>query len=293
MRRRFVILICILNTLLAGGLLWFTLGSQNGGVSKQLALTGTDAPAPPFSDNELWNRAASARTFREAASYLARSEDQSTLATRIEEQLTGLITGEMPPFSKWGFYQAILQAYARQAKDFRQIRLFIKIVKNTQLPLILRDTAFRHFVENSLRLDEEQNSNGPVYALIDHLYPENNILSGAALQAEHFLLVQGVSDEKRRRLLLDRIKATLTRPDHLEVNQFIALNILAQMEADPEEAWIQEVHAAAKSDRIRTAVLQVLASREGRRYDQLTWLTRLTPSTAEQEQLIHSILDQK
>lgn len=201
MRRFSVISLCILNACIAAGLLWYVFGNK----PKQ-----PDIPQKPATERlsgaERWNRAKAARSSREAFFELSQSEDAQALQERTTQEIEKLFSGIQPELNHWPFYQAVIQNHGRNASDEEALSLLARVASETEQALTLRDTAFRSYVENTLRIKKAVEANDPAFILIDTLSKENNSLSGTALQAEHFLAGKGMTGEVRASLFEERLR---------------------------------------------------------------------------------------
>lgn len=285
MRGRFIIILCLLNLCIAGGLIWFVL-------HKKTERTGLlpQATAEPLSDEECWSRATEAQTSREAYHYLAQIEDSDALSETIGEAVTSLLSGLSPAFDHWPFYQAMLQMHGKQASSQDELLPLAQIAESKIQSLTLRDTAFRSYIENAKRMSEGNAMSQDSLRLIDMLFEESNSLAETALQAEHFLTKDEEPGAGPGGRFTERLRATLLDTGQLEATRITALSILSEKDA-LAELPLARIYSTA-GVRLQTSLLRMI---DGMDPDTATrlWLEGVAPLTPEQEQLLANILDQK
>lgn len=284
MRRFSVISLCVLNACIAAGLLWYVFGNKP---------KRPDIPQKPAAERlsgaERWNRAKAARSSREAFFELSQSEDARALQERTTQEIGKLFSEIQPDLNRWPFFQAVIQNHGRNASDEEALSLLARVASETEQPLTLRDTAFRSYVENTLRLKKAVDANDPAFILIDTLSKENNSLSGTALQAEHFLAGKGTTGEVRATLFEERLRAVLLDTGCPGPVRITALQILSENDA-VEDLPISALYKDA-GVRLQTALLNSLNTTDVTEQTKL-WLEAVEAVTPEQEQLRIKILGQ-
>jgi|GEM_PF-2301846 len=285
MRRSFVILLCIFNALIAGGLLWFVIGKPQS--RTPLLVPEKEAPESNMTDAERWTQATQARNLQEALHSLNTFMDKDALRQRTSTLLEELAAGTPAEVSEWPFLQAAMIVHGREATEVPRLTPLAAIASGERHALTLRETAFRSYVENRLRISEAFDEDELIYSLIDSLYTEPNSLSETSLLAEQFLVKNGVSPEGREGSFKTRLEDTLLDTGNPESVRITALKILSAMDA---AGTLPLDRVYENSDReLRTAILQALASsiQPG---EAIGWLEQIRPTTPEQEQLRLRIL---
>jgi len=283
MRRLLVISLCIMNACIAAGLLWFVFGNK-----PDRLMMLEQASKERLSDVEYWEQALSAESFREALFQLSQIENLETLKAQATQEIEKLLPADQPPLDRWPFFQAALQKYGNTASNSGQLSLLAQITSNTNQPITLRDTAFKSYVENYYRLRAEAQADTP-FVLIDKLFKEKNSLAEIALQAEHFLVKNGVLLPGRELVFKERLRATLQDRQQTESMRITAFNILRETDQLADLPLMQLYPEAG--ERLQASILQALA-RSDASEAATHWLETTQPTTPEQEQLRLRILGQ-
>ena len=286
MRRSIIITICAFNAIIACGLLWHVYGSSKP--TRQLSAAQNRAlSAPPLEDTLLWQKASVSNSLRNSLHTLSQIQSSDYLLEQSRQRLTKLTESSGPLLSEWSFLQAVMQVYASKTDAASDLRLLREITAREPLPLTLRNSAFRSFAEHSIRLPDAPHTIEQLFALIDQTYLEANSLCETSLQAEHFLSNNGHERSARTKQYEKRLLETLESTTRPLSTRMVALDILAARNMLPE---IELNQIYADSDpQLQTALLRTLSRAKG--LIEIDWLSDLRPSTPEQEQLIHQLLD--
>jgi len=286
--KRSVILICIFNFCLAIGVLWYVWNPS----SKQSAPAITsNTPAAEsnvtYSKEELWTKALHARSSNEALYYFNQSDDPAELRLKLSDIILGLSIESPPTSNIWPFLQATFYLVANEAKAIEALAPFSEITRKKALPLTIRDSAFRTYVENEVRLCNHETISENALNLIDALYDEHNSLKSSALQAEHFLLSKGILPNNRLDSYNRRLAETVENEEILLSTRVIALNILATMDNISSIA-LQRVYESAEPN-FRDALLKAMI-RSKVAPTSLSWLSDFKPLSVDEEQLLQRVL---
>ena len=291
MSRKLVIFICSLNVLLGVGVLWFVLTPRKSPIPNTLQPSAkTDAPA--YSDTELWTKAQEASTARVAYGYLQQITSNSDTSNQSAKQIDRLVESATAPFKNWPYFEALIQFHGNRSESLNDLEPLRRLALQTDQALTLRNLAFRSYIENFIRLDTAAPESA--YTLIDTLLNESNSLSATAMQAERFLREKeikrsiGSADED---ILANRAEAALLDPAALILNRLAAANILSWLGELPDSREIQKAFNSTDSERLKVALLQLLAASNPADAD-LVWLESIQPTTPEQEQLVQSIIEE-
>jgi hypothetical protein len=287
MRSKFVIFICLFNTLLVSGLLWFIFKPVG---RKETTKAQVVAPSRESLDNtQLWINASKATSPQEARFYLNRIADKTKLKEEVRNIIKQQLSSNTPNIKQWSFYQAVLSTDGQLASTHSELTELAEIVSNKSAPLTFRNTAFRVYIENWLRLKGETNDTAPVYELIDQLYEEPNSLSETSLEAEHFLN-NNIPSRERQLLFKQRLIENFQDQTKPETMRITALKILSETKVPLEHHLGSYFVDADRS--LKTAILKTIITTKPAA-PSLTWLQSINPETPEQEQLIQQILMQK
>ena len=287
MRRPLVLILCIMNACIAAGLLWFVFGNK-----PERSKMFEQPSAERLTDDELWERAQSATSTREASYQLGRIENIDRLKKKASQEIETLLLGNQAKLDRWPFLQAVLQKYGSIASSEEELQPLAKVTSNTDQPITLRDTAFRSYIENCLRFNAATENNGTPLILIDLLSKEDNSLAETALQAEHFLAKNGIELSTKRLPLFDeRLTVVLEDRQRTESMRITAFNILSE-KGSVSELPLETLYKGG-GVRLQTAILHTLAPAGNKTSEQSKlWLEDIRPTTPEQEQLRLRILGQ-
>lgn len=279
MSRRIIIVICCINVLLAGGTLWYLFGARPND-----ALPSLNTDRRILTDTERWALATSASHPQEAAYQFNLFQDTDRLKQLISESIHTLANSGNPELSRWPFYRAAIQIYAKEGHN---LSLLERIAMNGGQPLVIRDTAFRALVENAVLLKRESGIHDEVLPLIDRFFDEANSLSETALHAEHFLVSKRLLTDDRVSAFNTRLESVLNNRQNTEDKRIAALIILKEMDAVTESAY-EKLYSDAGLG-LQTSILHALS---GMNLSEPTkqWLINIEPKTPEQEQLLLSML---
>jgi hypothetical protein len=286
MNRRFVILVCVLNTCLAGALIWYVFAAQKQ--SKPVTF-GQHPPASEtrLSDAALWAKAEAAQNVSEALHYLGQFQDASAAASQTQNLIENVSTALGPDYKLWPLYQASMQYAGTRASAISQLAEFAAIAMNAALPLTLRDTAFRTLIENGVRLNNNAELADIAFELIDRLAGEANQLKATALHAELYLANNAITVEDRSTLFHARLVDTVSDSNELESTRLSALTILMAQEL-PAQLDYPALYVDAPPA-LQLAVLKTIATK-GANSLPTGWINEIDARTLEQEQLIQQIL---
>jgi len=274
-----------MNASIAAGLLWHVFGNKP---NQSTMLKQPSAEQVP--DDILWERAESEKSAREAFFHLSQIEDTDGLKTRAAQEIETLLSGDQPGLDRWPFLQALLQKYGGIALNGEELMPLAQITSNIDQPITLRDTAFRSYVENFLRLKVVAPHEETPFSLTDLLFKEDNSLPETALQAEYFLEKNGVTFPGQRLPTFEaRLKAVLEDRQRAESIRITAFNILSERGSAPDLPLDTLYQGAGV--RLQTAILQALASSDASE-ETTRWLEDFQPRTPEQEQLRLRIIGQ-
>ena len=171
MRRWLVISICIFNAALAGFFLWYVLKpSQRGKVMPQASVSETKA----MSDDELWTCARQANSSREASYYLSKLEITDELKARTSIIVNNIAENSGSDYHQWPFNQALINRVGTAATITSDLTLLSQIAANEEMPLTLRDTAFRAYIQNWTRVSTDEELLDEALDLIDSLFLESS-----------------------------------------------------------------------------------------------------------------------
>ncbi len=286
MHRNLIIILCVTNACIATGLMWFVFGpkSKPSITNKASTSLGTEI----MTDEAHWQHATKATSLREAAFHLSQFKDQDELNIRTSELIYGLHFDSVPNLNKWPLYQASMQAHGKNADTASELKLLAKIAQKTQQALTLRDTAFRVYIENWLRIESDDKVNEETFELIDTLYHENNSLADTSLEAEYFLIKNNASTAERNAQFKDRLRNTAMESSRAATTRITALKTLSELGALLDLPMENIYHSA--STHLQTAILRVLENQSSSKASKEQWLRLIQPTTSEQEQLLLRIL---
>ena len=282
MSRQWVIIVCIFNVCLAGGLILYL--STGAGRTPPRSLT---PELPTFgdvsTDAERWTRAREALTPNEVHQLLARIEDTTGYRSALAELLQEMNTSESIPVAQWDTYSVYMQFFGKWTQSGHDLQLLATLAGNQALPLNLRDVAFRNYIQRFAELAGAETDWTAAYTLTDQFYREPTALMGTALQAENFML-QKADYPDRKEQLLRQIDRCLGSGNSPEVNQFTALAVLSGLDVPVQVERLEQVFNNSCSERVQTSVLELLARREVE--TGLEWVQAVSPQTPRQERLL-------
>jgi hypothetical protein len=263
-------------------LVWFVFGKRSDPSPVQ-AVSERDR----MTDAELWQQAEESNSAREALHYLRQIADGEELRKKVSKNVTGLLEeGPLTKPNNWPFYQGVIQIHGISASDLKELDPVAEIATNVKHTLTLRDTAFRTFVENAVRLESESRIHEEVLTLIDRLFPEANSLSGTALHAERFLATKGLLAADRESSFKTRLRSVLSSSQHAAEMRITALEMLQETDAATELPFEQLYTDAELS--LQTSILRALSTTNLSESTK-QWLKSIQPRTPEQEQLLFRI----
>ncbi len=291
MSRKLIIFICSLNVLLGVGVLWFVLTPRKSPIPNALQ-PSAKTYASAYSDTELWTKAQEASTAHEAYKYLQQITSNSDTSNQSAKQIDRLVeSGATPPFKNWPYFEALIQFHGNLSESINNLGALRRLALQTDQALTLRNLAFRSYIENFSRLDPS--TSDQAYTLIDELLSESNSLSATAMQAERFLRekeIKRTAGGARQDILANRAEATLLDPTAPTSNRLTAANTLLWLGEFPDSREIREAFDGTNSERLKVALLQLLAASKPADTD-LVWIESIQATTPEQEQLVRSILE--
>ena len=294
MRRKSILILCTLNAVIAGIILIICL-------PRLFTAQTTAVHTPPKkeravqSDAELWEQALTASHAREISYTLNQIQDRDYLRTQIEQQFSRL--SELPTqpptpaltVNDLQRYNTLIDSYSRLVKLSDESNLLIPLQHHPNLPITLRDTLLRSWVQACVT-DYKATPSTETLAIaahaIDQAYSERQTsLSGIALRADWFLQQNEMLTDERLIQLQQRIRETLERTDSLATNRLAAIELLQAPihHSAVSNETLYPLYASTDSDAIKEALLTVLTAKA----DPSTkaWLSDQTASSPKLEQL--------
>lgn len=289
MRRNLVIFVCILNSCLAAGLLWYFLSGTFKSKSAPLPPPQTNSELEPLSEDQLWTKVLGSSNTNEAFYYLKQFESPTALRAKIKAHLLELFDVKEAAFPQWPSFLAAIQIYSDQIQSLDGLKVIAQVAQSKTLPLTLRDAAFRKYIENLVRLKEtSSDSITTAHGLIGEMLIENNSLQGTALHAEHYLLRDALLSKEREKAFTNRLLTIAQSSLAMEGNRMIALKILTNLNKTSQLS-LEKIYLEGSSNLKIETLKAILEDKSTTNTNQ--WVENIEPQTPEEEALKWRILN--
>jgi hypothetical protein len=265
MRRKLIFILCIANALIA--ILTLTISLPKLQSTKEKSLTKEDSKQGKIelSDTELWSRALATQSPLELKNYLNQIQDITYKQSKLRNELQTLLNSPATAYNSVHDIErncALIAAKTKLDNNNEELELTAQLLHKAELPITLRETAFRNYIQRNVELSKDSKTvnrlNASAAQCIDHAYTEpQTSLCGIALSADWYLLQNALLSRDRQLQLKERLIETLQDPDSLDSNLQTALTIL---QAKPyhhilNNETLYELYADNKSEMIRSAIL--------------------------------------
>lgn len=286
MRRSPIIALCIINGAIAIALLAYALGA-NKWLTERPKSSSLPQNEKTLDDNFLIERATSAHTQAEAVNELSLIKEPAIIDRETQKILTALELGRTPSFKTWPFASAILNVHGARANSAEELIILMTISIDDRLPLYIRESAFRAYIDNIWRFRENAELIATSWKTIKQLSNEQNSLATTSLQAENIMRESGLEAPWTMDEFASHLANLTTDSTQPFSRRLCALQILAHQ----RRLGLLDLRAifSAADTPLKTEILRSLSASEVQA-DDLDWLRTFKPTSPAQETLLYSIL---